>query len=214
MSRSFPNIRHPDFSSVATAPAAEHLRLLNEGDDPEKLWATWVIASRIGKDFLPALRKMASELTGDALRQQLLVILAGFGERAHLAAIATSDEPDVVRATAAALYVRTAEWPGDPELVAVATAWSREGPADVRAALLEEQRAGRLRLAASALEDVAERDRVREDRRIAQAFFLDDGEDLAFLGALYLAPERFSLSAIREGLRIIAERRLDRSPHR
>lgn len=205
---------HPHFSSVSAAPPVEHLRLLHEGDEPEKLWAAWVVASRIGTDFLPALRAMLGGLTGESLRQQLLVILAALGERAQLAAIVTSGEPNTVRAVAAALYVRTAAWAGDPELLTVTSAWLREGTAEVREAILDEQRSGRLRLPTAELKDAAEHDRARADQRIAEAFFLADEEDLSFLGALYLAPERFSSAAIREELRRIAEVRLARSPNR
>lgn len=79
----------------------------------------------------------------DGLRPQLLVVLAGMGERGLLRAIAEKEQSPSVQATASMLYLRTAPAPSNSETIAFALRQLQTAPAEVRRAILGEQESGR-----------------------------------------------------------------------
>lgn len=117
-------------------------RLLDAGDGPERLWSAWAIALRLGRDALPLLRSTEGSDIPDGLRRQLLVVLAGMGERGLLRAIAESEQSPSVQATASMLYLRTAPSPSNSETISFALRQLRTAPAEVRRAVLGEQELG------------------------------------------------------------------------
>ncbi len=74
-------MRAPNFAVVAALSPEEQSSLLEGGDGPERLWSAWAIALRLGRDALPLLRSTEGSDIPDGLRRQLLVVLAGMGER-------------------------------------------------------------------------------------------------------------------------------------
>src|SRR6478735_10242066 len=95
----------PDFETVARLSAQEQQRLLDGGDSPERLWAAWALALQIGRNALPLLSSVEQGEISEGLRRQLLVVLAGLGERRLLETIANIDPTPSVQATAAMLYI-------------------------------------------------------------------------------------------------------------
>jgi hypothetical protein len=91
------------FDSVVRLPPEEKRRLLERGDDPERLWSAWAIALELGRDAVPLLSATERGEIAEGLRQQLLVVLAGLGERRLLRTSAES----APSSTAARRTVRT-----------------------------------------------------------------------------------------------------------
>jgi len=136
----------PDFETVARLSAQEQQRLLDGGDSPERLWAAWALALQIGRNALPLLSSVEQGEISEGLRRQLLVVLAGLGERRLLETIANIDPTPSVQATAAMLYIRTAGHPSGPEAAGFALRQLRAGPPEVRRAILDEYQVGNLSL--------------------------------------------------------------------
>ena len=132
-------MRAPNFAVVAALSPEDQSRLLEAGDGPERLWSAWAIALRLGRDALPLLRSTEGSDIPDGLRRQLLVVLAGMGERGLLRAIAESEQSPSVQATASMLYLRTAPDPSNSETISFALRQLRTAPAEVRRAVLGEQ---------------------------------------------------------------------------
>lgn len=131
------------FESVAQLSPSEQRRLLDSGDEPERLWSAWAIALRLGSDAIPLLTKIEQSQVPEGLKRQLLVVLAGLGQRNLLATIADADPSPSVRATATALYLRTAASPDDLDAVDFAVKRLRAASPEVRLAVLAEHEAGR-----------------------------------------------------------------------
>jgi hypothetical protein len=177
------------FDEVARLPESEQRRLLAHGDAPERLWAAWSLALEIGRDVIPELRLLEQDAVPDGLRCQLLVILAGLGQRELLETIARADASDRVRAVAATLYVRTGSRHSDSDVFNFARVQLRAAPAVVRRAILSEQQVGNLSLPAEdLLPTLADTD--VETRVLSAACLLAGGEGPEILGAVveaYLA---------------------------
>lgn len=144
-------MRASSFAAVAELSPVEQQDLFENGDDPERLWSAWAIALRLGSDAVPLLRSMEGHAAPEGLRRQLLVVLAGMGERRLLRAIANSEPSPSVQATASMLYLRTALDPTSPEIIAFALSQLRTAPAEVRRAVLDEQEAGHASIPAKEL---------------------------------------------------------------
>jgi len=132
----------PNFAAVAALSLEEQRSLLEGGDSPERLWSAWAIALRLGQDALPLLLPMEESDVSEGLRRQLLVVLAGMGERRLLRTIADSEPSPSVQATASMLYLRTAPDPGSSETVSFALRQLRTAPTQVRRSILGEQELG------------------------------------------------------------------------
>jgi hypothetical protein len=131
------------FESVARLSPGEQRRLLENGDGPERLWSAWAIALQLGSDAVPLLAEIERSHVPEGLKRQLLVVLAGLGQRNLLVAIAEADPSPSVRATATALYLRTAASPANFDAVDFAVKQLRAIPPEVRLAVLAEHEAGR-----------------------------------------------------------------------
>ena len=178
-------------------PPAEQRRLLVDGDAPERLWAAWSLALQIGRDVIPALRSVERDDVPDGLRCQLLVILAGLGERQLLETIARADASDTVRATATRLYIRTASRRSGSDACNFALHQLRFAPAVVRRAVLAEQQVGNLSLSARDLLPTL-RDSDPETRVAGAICVLAGGEPQEVVGAVvgaYLAEHDLEVRA-------------------
>jgi len=134
----------PSFSVVAALSLEEQRGLLERGDGPERLWAAWAIAQRLGRESLPLLRSASGSDLPDGLRRQLLVVLAGMGERDLLLTIAESEPSAAVQATASMLFLRTAPDRRSADTLSFALRQLRSGPIEVRRTVLDEQVLGHL----------------------------------------------------------------------
>jgi hypothetical protein len=141
---------HADLTAVLALPAKEQRRLLTDGDPAERLWAAWALALRLGADAVPLLRDGDGLRAPSGLRRQVLVVMAGLGEREVLRTVAEADAVPEVRATACALFLRTAV-DGDAEALAFAERQMSSPIGEVREAVLLEHEAGRVRLPEDAL---------------------------------------------------------------
>jgi hypothetical protein len=141
-----PGVSAASFAAVGRLSPSEQRGLLESGDDAERLWSAWAIALHLGRDAVPILRSMESHELSEGLRRQLLVVLAGLGERQLLRAIADSEPSPSVGATASIYYLRTAPNQADPETLGFALEQLRKGPAEVRRAILAEQELGQVSL--------------------------------------------------------------------
>ncbi|APR78926.1 Hypothetical protein A7982_04273 [Minicystis rosea] len=145
-----------NFETVRSLPAPELRRLLAEGDAPERLWAAWAVALRLGADAVPLLARAETLRMPSGLRQQVLVIVAGLGEREVLRVLADQDDSPAVRATACAYFIRTAPYSTDEDTLAFATRHLGSEISAIREAVLEEHLALRLRLPDAALQSALE----------------------------------------------------------
>lgn len=134
---------HGKYDSVANLDDAAQRQLLTHGDGAERLWAAWAICTRVGASAIPVVNRVMFEGASEGLRQQLLVVVAGLGERQLLATFATYDPSPRVQATAMTYYLRTA---GDAksEAAAFALPFLSSDKADVILAILGEHEAGRV----------------------------------------------------------------------
>lgn len=131
------------FESVARLPPAEQCRLLENGDAPERVWSAWAIALQLGSDAIPLLTEIERSDVPEGLKRQLLIVLAGLGQRKLLGTIAEADPSPAVCATATALYLRTAASPANYDAVDFAIKQLRAVWPEVRLAVLAEHEAGR-----------------------------------------------------------------------
>jgi hypothetical protein len=125
-------------------------RQVESGEAPDRLRAAWAIALRFGPDSTALLREVALGEVPEGLRQQLVVVLAGLGERRSIAEIARRDPSDSVRAVATAYVIRTA--PSPSEAISFAQRKLEDASSEVRVAVLEEVVVGRLALDGATLE--------------------------------------------------------------
>lgn len=132
------------FEAVAKLPASEQRRLLQNGDGPERLWSAWALALQLGSAAIPVLTEVQQGDVSEGVKRQLLIVLAGLGERSLLMAVAEADPSPSVRATATALYLRTAASATDPDCMRFILKQLSAGPAEVCCAVLAEHDAGRL----------------------------------------------------------------------
>lgn len=98
---------HADYTTVAALPELVQERLLQSGDNPERLWAAWAIALRQGQNALPTLAALSDGQLTDGLKCQLIVVLAGIDGRNLLFTIGRTDPSADVRATATTYCIRT-----------------------------------------------------------------------------------------------------------
>ena len=130
------------FEQVAGFDVATQRALLQTGGPVERVWAAWALGVRLGVAASPAVQASLHASPAPGTRRQLLVTLAGLGEREVLRAFAEHDPDDLVRATACRYLLRTAP-PDDARTAEVVGARLRQdGSAEVRQAILREIRDG------------------------------------------------------------------------
>lgn len=111
--------RHDSFDDVAVLASDEQRVLLESGDPVERVWAAWALGLELGRGAVPHLLASMGDEPSAGTRRQLLVVLAGLGERQVLRVLAQSDPDEYVRATALQYLVRTT--PNDEGMMRFAT---------------------------------------------------------------------------------------------
>lgn len=206
---------YADFDTVLELPAKEQRRLLAEGDAPERLWAAWAVALRLGRDAVPSLTMSGALRAPSGLRRQLLVVIAGLGERDVLRVLTDQDDAPEVRATACAYFIRTAPRADNGEIVTFAAQHLRSESKEVREAVLLEQEAGRLRLPepllSRALHDPDPDNRALVCRCLCADSQMSDATVHVLIEALEREPDHHLLRAMfemlpRSGYRTLVER--------
>jgi hypothetical protein len=99
---------HASFDAVRELPEAVLRDLLASPEPTERVWAAWALALRIGSGSAPVLKKAAKLDPDQGMRRQLVVVLAAFGERDVVVALASDDPDPQVRATGCQYLVRLA----------------------------------------------------------------------------------------------------------
>jgi hypothetical protein len=88
--------------------------LLTNGDRAERIWAAWALAAILGNKEAPDILAQGEIGQSPGVRRQLLVILAGLGERLIIRVMAEGDPSPVVRAASCQYLIQT--WvPGETE---------------------------------------------------------------------------------------------------
>lgn len=94
------------YEEVSYLDTAAQRQLLQQGDAVERVWAAWALGIALGAQSTPELISGLHESPASGTRRNLLVILAGFGEREVLHAFAQVDPDEYVRATACQYLIR------------------------------------------------------------------------------------------------------------
>ncbi|MBS2022443.1 MAG: hypothetical protein JST92_08540 [Deltaproteobacteria bacterium] len=89
-------------------PEAALRELLETGPAGERVWAAWALGLRLGPASASTIQGLAQSEPVAGIRRHLVVLLAGFGERGAVTALATGDPDGHVRATACQYLVRLA----------------------------------------------------------------------------------------------------------
>jgi hypothetical protein len=134
------------FAAINKLDAADQHQLLLHGDGPERLWAAWALALRVGVDVVPILERADLPAAPSGLRCHVVVVLAGLGQRDLLRVIATDECSSDVRTTAVVYFIRTAPSPTDPDALAFALAALSSDSPQLREAVLGEHEAARIRI--------------------------------------------------------------------
>jgi hypothetical protein len=82
--------------------------LLQKGDAVERVWAAWALGLALGAQSAPDLLSSLRESPAAGTRRQLLVVLAGLGEKSVLRVFAESDPDEYVRGTACQYLIQLA----------------------------------------------------------------------------------------------------------
>ena len=96
------------FEAVRALPEPSLRELLGTGESAERVWAAWALALRLGADADGVVRDAATCEPDGGIRRHFVVLLAGFGEAAAVAALASGDPDPFVRATAHQYVARLA----------------------------------------------------------------------------------------------------------
>ena len=88
------------FEAVHDLPEPSLRDLLEAGEPAERVWAAWALALRLGAAAEGVVRHAATREPDGGIRRHLVIVLAGFGEAAAVAALASGDPDPFVRATA------------------------------------------------------------------------------------------------------------------
>lgn len=100
-------VTYSSFEQVAHLSTEVQERLLQGEDAIERVWAAWALGLQRGASANPQLLASLYESPDPGTRRQLLVILAGLGERQILQTFAQDDPDGFVRATACQYLIRT-----------------------------------------------------------------------------------------------------------
>ena len=101
-------MRYADAVTVGRLDAGKLVRLLAEGDAPERVWAAWALGVRRAIRIVPLLTTRLRIDPDAGVRRHLLTMLAGLGARETVARAATRDKNPRVRATALELLIKVA----------------------------------------------------------------------------------------------------------
>ncbi|XYH96904.1 HEAT repeat domain-containing protein [Sorangium sp. So ce1128] len=97
------------YANIASQPEST-LRELLEHESPQvRLHAAWALGLRKGQEFLGDIASRAGREPSAGVRQHLMIMLAGGGEKAAIATFAALDPDALVRATACQYLARLVE---------------------------------------------------------------------------------------------------------
>lgn len=182
-------------------PERELRHLVEVGEPPDRLRAAWAIGLRFGASANAVLREAAAGEITQGLRQQLVVILAGLGEKLAVLEVARSDPHESVRAVATAYTIRTAPSSSDGEARSFAQGKLAHDTPEVRIAVLNEIVAGRLTLDARTILPILDAGDVVERRAALLALVAmaaDDPMATDGLSALVSSGQRLAEESIAE----------------
>jgi hypothetical protein len=137
--------RYNNWLEVARLSEGAQRELLAAGDPVERVWSIWALGLRLGRGAVDHLQTDFDLESLPGVRCQLIVVLAGLGEREMVQTAALHDPDPVVRATACQYLIRTLP-AGSRDIVAFAIERMRSDAPRVRHAMFAEVQAGRLRL--------------------------------------------------------------------
>ena len=162
------------FTEVLDLDLGEKRALLRAGDAVERVWAAWALGLELGaagrQEILDALQDDPSP----GARRQILVVLAGLGERLALRVFAESDPDGHVRATALQYLARTSA-PEDAEVrEALVEQLFADQAAVVRRTILDEALAGRLEVSRDGLMQLVGDPDPRVGRLAVEALVADE----------------------------------------
>ncbi len=103
-----------DFAELAHLDTEVLRSLLEAGEPPERVRAAWALALRLGTTIRPDLVQGSLTEPDPGVRRHLVVVLAGYQERAVLATLARQDDDEAVRAVACQ-YLAMISRPEDTE---------------------------------------------------------------------------------------------------
>lgn len=103
---------YASFESTHEAEEDELRMLLEHGDAQQRVWAAWRLGLRLGDTGGPSVLAGFERAPDVGTQRNLLVVLAGLGEREVLRVVAENEPSAVLRGEAVMLFWRTAQ---DPE---------------------------------------------------------------------------------------------------
>jgi len=129
------------YAEIAAQPESALRELLKHDSALVRLHAAWALGMRKGQTFLGDIASRAGREPTAGVRQHLMIMLAGGGEKSLIATFATLDPDALVRATACQYLARLVE-PSDRPLYDVLLECATNDPEeDVRCAAIQHLRA-------------------------------------------------------------------------
>ena len=95
------------FTDVVAMDVSAQRHLLHHGAPEERVWAAWALGLQLGEQAKPDLLALLEQAEQTGVRQHVVIILAGLGERSLLDRLAEHEVDDAVRATASQYLLQT-----------------------------------------------------------------------------------------------------------
>lgn len=124
------------FTDVAEMDLSSQRHLLYNGTPEEQVWAAWALGLKLGEQAKPDLLAVLGQADQAGVRQHVVVILAGLGERSLLESLAEQEVDDAVRATASQYLLQTGSAADQSRTRPFVEALLHDPSAKVRRALL------------------------------------------------------------------------------
>jgi hypothetical protein len=125
-----------DFAAVAQLDGSAQRQLLHSGTPEEQVWAAWSLGLERGRQANAELLAALERIEHTGVRQHLVVMLAGLGERSLLEDLAEQEMDEAVRATASQYLLTTGTSDSSPRVRPLLEALLHDPSPKVRRALL------------------------------------------------------------------------------
>jgi HEAT repeat protein len=130
------NMTAKSFTDIAALDLAEQRRLLHNGAPEEQVWAAWALGLQLREQSKPDLLAALDQADQAGVRQHVVIILAGLGERSLLENLAEQEVDDAVRATASQYLLQTGSTTDQQRMRPFVKALLHDPSSKVRRALL------------------------------------------------------------------------------